>query len=69
MELIHDWEEYSDNNVNISYQIGFVGYSGASAKFSNISVNREVINLFSYATIYHLKSLAIVSNSSLFTPI
>lgn len=38
------WDDHTDNNFNSSFQIGFVAYSGASATFSNISVNGTPIN-------------------------
>lgn len=38
------WDDHADNNFNSSFQIGFVAYSGASATFSNISVNGTPIN-------------------------
>ena len=38
------WDVHSDNNFNNNYQIGFVAYNGASAIFSNISVNGIAVN-------------------------
>ena len=38
------WDDHSDNNFSNNYQIGFVAYNGASAIFSNISVNGLPLN-------------------------
>lgn len=38
------WDDHSDNNFNSSYELGFVGYNGAVATFSNISINGTSVN-------------------------